>query len=181
LVRAKSRVQLEHPNLILIEGDVTDPDLIASTMEGQDAVINCLGKNKGSANDLISSLTEKIIGAMETKNVDRLIALSNVGAGDSYHTQPWLFRRILLPTILKWLHLLIEDKNRMEAIIRRSNLNWTVLRFPKISDKPSRKRVLISEDGKGLSFSISLEDCANFIVDQLQDKSLWYKMPSISN
>jgi putative NADH-flavin reductase len=84
LVRAKSRVQLEHPNLILIEGDVTDPDLIAATMEGQDAVINCLGKNKGSANDLISSLTEKIIGAMETKNVDRLIALSNVGAGDSY-------------------------------------------------------------------------------------------------
>jgi putative NADH-flavin reductase len=181
LVRAKSRVQLEHPNLILIEGDVTDPDLIAATMEGQDAVINCLGKNKGSANDLISSLTEKIIGAMETKNVDRLIALSNVGAGDSYPTQPWLFRRILLPTILKWLELLIEDKNRMEAIIQQSNLNWTVLRFPKISDKPSRKRVLISADGKGLSFSISLEDCANFIVDQLQDKSLWYKMPSISN
>jgi hypothetical protein len=69
----------------------------------------------------------------------------------------------------------------MEAIIQQSNLNWTVLRFPKISDKPSRKRVLISADGKGLSFSISLEDCANFIVDQLQDKSLWYKMPSISN
>lgn len=181
LVRSRSRLDREHPRLKVIEGDVTNQELIITSMEGQDAVINCMGKNKGSANDLISSTTQKIITAMEVKSVPRLVALSNVGAGDSYPAQPWLFRRILLPTLLKWLKLLIEDKNIMEPMIRQSKLHWTILRFPKISDKPSKKRLLISQDGKGLSFSISLEDCARFIVDQLQDKSLWYKSPSISN
>lgn len=181
LVRSRRRLDKVHPRLRVIEGDVTDQELIITSMEGQDAVINCIGKNKGSKNDLISSTTQKIITAMEVKNVHRLIALSNVGAGDSYPAQPWLFRSILLPTLLKWLKLLIEDKNIMEPMIRKSKLQWTILRFPKISDKPSKKRVLISQDGKSLSFSISLEDCANFIVDQLQDKSMWYKTPSISN
>ena len=69
----------------------------------------------------------------------------------------------------------------MEPLIQGSKLDWTILRFPKISDRPSRKRVLISQDGKGLSFSISLEDCANFIVNQLVDRSLFYQTPSISN
>ena len=181
LVRSRHKIDMEHPRLTLVEGDVTDEELIASSMEGQEAVINCIGKNKGSADDLISSVTQKIIWAMEEKNVHRLIALSNVGAGDSYQTQPWLFRSILLPTLLKWLKRLIDDKNIMEPMIQKSKLDWTILRFPNITHKPSKKRVLISQDGKGLSFSISLEDCASFIVDQLQDKSLWYKSPSISN
>jgi len=181
LVRSKDRVAMKHTNLHLIEGDVLDPELITQNMEGQEAVINCLGKNKGSADNLLSSVTEKIIQAMEKKQVKRFIALSNVGAGDSYQTQPWLFRVILLPTILKWLKILIEDKNIMEPMIQKSKLDWTILRFPKISDKPSQKRVLISQDGKGLSFSISLKDCADFIVAQLVDKSLWFKTPSISN
>ena len=181
LVRSKKRVHIEHPNLHLMEGDVLDPAMIRAAMEGQDAVINCLGKNKGSADNLLSSFTEKIIGAMEEKQVDRLIALSNVGAGDSYKTQPWIFRAILLPTILKWLKLLIDDKNIMEPMIKKSKLNWTILRFPNISQKPAKNRVLISQDGKGLSFSISLQDCADFIVNQLVDQSLWFKNPSISN
>ncbi len=181
LVRSKERVLIKHPNLQIIEGDVLDDVQIHQAMEGQEAVINCMGKNKGSANNLISGLTKKIISAMEEEQVKRLIALSNVGAGDSYETQPFVFRVILLPTILRWLKLLIEDKNIMEPLIKKSNLNWTVLRFPKISEKPSQKRILISQDGKGLSFSISLKDCAEFIVSQLTDKSLWYKTPSISN
>jgi hypothetical protein len=118
---------------------------------------------------------------MEEKKVSRLIALSNVGAGDSLKAQPFVFRRILLPTILKWLQDLINDKNVMESMIQKSNLNWTILRFPKISEKPSQKRILISQDGKGLSFSISLKDCTEFIVSQLEDKSLYFKTPSISN
>jgi putative NADH-flavin reductase len=181
LVRSTARVAVQHPHLRLIEGDVTDPKLIETAMAGQEAVINCLGKNPGSAHDLISSTTKKIIRAMEGQQVPRLIALSNVGAGDSYRTQPWIFRAVLLPTILRWLKRLIDDKNIMEPMIAQSQLNWTILRFPKISDKPAKNRVMVSQDGRGLSFSISRQDCARFIVDQLSDQSLWRKTPSISN
>jgi hypothetical protein len=128
LVRSKNGVDLKHPNLRVIEGDVLDQSQINAAMEGQEAVINCLGKNKGSDLNLISSFTNKVIRAMEEKKVSRLI-----------------------------------------------------LRFPKISEKPSQKRILISQDGKGLSFSISLKDCTEFIVSQLEDKSLYFKTPSISN
>jgi len=181
LVRSKQKVKISHPNLKLIEGNVLDRELMNRAMQGQEAVINCLGKNKGSDKNLLSSFTEKVIKSMNQNKVSRLIALSNVGAGDSYKTQPFVFRRILLPTILKWLQELIEDKNIMEPMIQKSNLNWTILRFPKISEKPSKKRILISHDGRGLSFSISLKDCAKFIVSQLEDNSLYFQSPSISN
>lgn len=181
LVRSKSRIKITHPNLYIIEGDVVDQTTINQAVQDQDAVINCIGKNKGSADDFISSLTAKIITAMEANQVPRLIALSNVGAGDSYKNQPWIFRVVLLRTVLKWLKVLIDDKNRMEPMIQQSNLNWTILRLPNIVEKPSKNRIRISQDGKGLSLSISLKDCANFIVDQLIDKSLWFKQPSISN
>lgn len=181
LVRSKKRIDTIHPNLRVVEGDVTNQKLVSQAMVDQDAVVNCFGKNKGSEPDLISSMTSRIIRSMKENHVLRLVALSNVGAGDSFKNQPWLFRVVLLPTILKWLQLLIEDKNKMESMIRQSGLNWTILRFPKIENRKSRNRIRISADGKGLSFGISLEDCANFIVAQLEDKSLWYKSPSISN
>ena len=181
LVRSRDKIKLAHPNLNIIEGNVLDQEEITAAMQGQEAVINCLGKNKGSEMNLLSSFTEKVIKAMNEHQVSRLIALSNVGAGDSYKAQPFIFRSILLPTILKWLQDLIKDKNIMEPMIQKSNLNWTILRFPKISDKPAKNRILISQEGKGLSFSISLKDCAQFIVSQLEDKSLYFKTPSISN
>lgn len=118
---------------------------------------------------------------MEKSNVKRLVVMSNVGAGNSVAFQPWFFNKIILPYFMKWLKVIIDDKNRMEPVIMNSQLDWTIVRCPNIVDKPAKENSKATIDGKGLKLSITLGDMAAFIVEQITDKTFSKQAPSISN
>jgi hypothetical protein len=107
--------------------------------------------------------------------------MSNVGAGNSVSFQPWIFTKIILPSFMKWLQVIIDDKNRMEPIIMNSELDWTIVRCPNIVDKTPKRNVLATLDGKGLKLAVTIGDMAEFIVQQLIDASYFKQAPSISN
>ncbi len=184
LVRDASKVPIQHTNLTIVEGDVLDPGVVASVLHKQQAVIQCLGlggKGDGKPSTFISDATKIMVAEMEKQNVKRLIAMSNVGAGNSIAFQPWFFRKIILPYFMKWLQAIIDDKNRMEPIIMDSNLDWTIVRCPNIVDKPTRGGCIATLDGKGLKLSVTLEDMAKFMLLQLTDDIFVKQAPSISN
>lgn len=184
LVRDASKVPIQHTNLTIVEGDVLDPRVVASVLHKQQAVIQCLGlggKGDGKPSTFISDATKIMVAEMEKQNVKRLIAMSNVGAGNSIAFQPWFFRKIILPYFMKWLQAIIDDKNRMEPIIMDSNLDWTIVRCPNIVDKPTRGGCIATLDGKGLKLSVTLEDMAKFMLLQLTDDIFVKQAPSISN
>lgn len=184
LVRDASKVPIQHTNLTIAEGDVLDPGVVASVLHKQQAVIQCLGlggKGDGKPSTFISDATKIMVAEMEKQNVKRLIAMSNVGAGNSIAFQPWFFRKIILPYFMKWLQAIIDDKNRMEPVIMDSNLDWTIVRCPNIVDKPTRGGCIATLDGKGLKLSVTLEDMAKFMLLQLTDDIFVKQAPSISN
>lgn len=91
LVRDASKVPIQHTNLTIVEGDVLDPGVVASVLHKQQAVIQCLGlggKGDGKPSTFISDATKIMVAEMEKQNVKRLIAMSNVGAGNSIAFQP---------------------------------------------------------------------------------------------
>lgn len=183
-VRDPSRLLLSHPNLKVITADVMNRDKVAEALEGQDAVIQCLGiggKGSAQATTFISEATGLIIEEMEKKEIKRLIAMSNVGAGNSIAFLPRFFVHWILPYFMKWLQVIIEDKNRMEVSIMSSNLWWTIVRCPNITDKPGKGSFRATLDGKGLRLSITRMDMAVFIIQQLNDDTYHRQAPSISN
>lgn len=168
----------------VIEGSVLDAALVDQAVISQDAVISCLGiggKGNATPNSLVSDATQILVAAMEKHEVKRLITMSNVGAGDSYGFQPWFFTKVILPFFMKWLKVIIDDKNVMEPIIMGSHLDWTILRFPNIVDRPPKGNVTISFDGKGLKQSITNREVAALMVTQLHDQSLVHAAPCVSN
>ena len=184
LVRDASKVPIKHKNLTLVEGNVLDPQTVASVIHHQEAVIQCLGvggKGDGKPTTFISDATKVIVDEMQKQNIKRLIAMSNVGAGNSIAFQPWFFTKIILPYFMKWLKVIIEDKNRMESIIMNSNLDWTIVRCPNIVDKPAKGTCNPTLDGKGLKLSITLPDLSKFMVDQLKQTTFIKQAPSVSN
>ena len=184
LVRDASKVPIKHKNLTLVEGNVLDPQTVASVIHHQEAVIQCLGvggKGDGKPTTFISDATKVIVDEMQKQNIKRLIAMSNVGAGNSIVFQPWFFTKIILPYFMKWLKVIIEDKNRMEPIIMNSNLDWTIVRCPNIVDKPAKGTCNATLDGKGLKLSITLPDLSKFMVDQLKQTAFIKQAPSVSN
>jgi putative NADH-flavin reductase len=184
LTRSISSIKINHPHLKIIEGNVLDANTVKEVLQNQEAVIQCLGvggKGDGKPTTFISDATKVIVKEMENANINRLIAMSNIGAGNSIAFQPRIFRHVILPYFMKWLKVIIDDKNRMEPIIMNSNLNWTIVRCPNITSKPQKGKITASLDGKNLKLSITNADTANFIMQQLNDKRFINQAPSISN
>lgn len=184
LVRNAKAVTVQDPHLTIVEGNVLDNDTVYQVLQGQDAVIQCLGvngKGDGKTTTFVSDANKIIMDAMAKAKVSRLIAMSIAGAGNSLTFTPWIFRKVVLPYFMKWLQVLIDDKNRMEPMIMNSNLDWTIVRCAGIVDKPAKGTITEILTGKGLKFSITLPDMARFIVAQLEDKTYIKKTPSISN
>jgi putative NADH-flavin reductase len=184
LVRDASKIPIQHKNLTLVGGNVLDPQIVESVINHQEAVIQCLGvggKGDGKTTTFISDATKIIVDEMQKQKIKRLIAMSNVGAGNSIAFQPWFFTKIILPYFMKWLKVIIEDKNRMEPIIMNSNVDWTIVRCPNIVDKPAKGTCNATLDGKGLKLSITLTDLSKFMVDQLKQTAFIKQAPSVSN
>ncbi len=184
LTRSKTSIIITHPNLSIIEGSVLDNTTVGKIVHNQDAVIQCLGiggKGNGQPTTFISDATKIILAEMEKRNVKRFIAMSNVGVGNSKAFQPWIFTKVILPYFMKWLKVIIDDKNIMEPMIMNSNLDWTIVRCPNIIDKPAKNKITATIDGKNLKLSITNIDNANFIVQELSNKTYINQAPSISN
>jgi putative NADH-flavin reductase len=184
LVRNKSAILIQDKNLNIVEGNVMDRNKVAEVLKNCDAIIQCLGvggKGNGKPTIFISDSIKIIIDEMKKQQIKRLIAMSNVGAGNSVSFQPWIFTKIILPYFMKWLKVLIDDKNRMEPIIMNSQLDWTIVRCPNMVDKTAKGTYQSTLDGKGLKLSITLEDMAKFIVRQLTCNLYSRQAPSVSN
>jgi putative NADH-flavin reductase len=187
LVRNRTAVVVQDKNLTIVEGNVLDRNTVNAILQGQEAVIQCLGvggkrgRGDGKPTTFVSDANQIIMEEMEKQGVQRLIAMSNIGAGNSLSFTPWLFRNIVLPYFMHWLQMIVDDKNRMEPMIMKSNLDWTIVRCAGLVDKPAKGKVTATLDGKGLKFTITLGDMANFMLNQLADTIYSKQAPCISN
>lgn len=184
LTRDAKKITTSHERLHVAVGDVTDPRTVSSVLKGQDAVIQTLGiggKGDGKPTTFVSEANNLIMSEMEAMGIRRFIAISVIGAGNSLSFLPWIYRKMVLPLFMRWFQAIIDDKNRMEAAISQTNLDWTIVRCTTINTSRAKGQVKASLDGKGLKFSISAADMAAFFVEQLSSDKYLRQSPTISN
>ena len=184
LTRDARKVTTRHEHLHIVEGNVSDKNVVRTVLKGQEAVVQTLGiggKGDGKPTNVVSEANKIIMTEMEQMNIKRLIAISVVGAGNSLTFLPWIYRKLVLPLFMKWFQAIIDDKNRMEPMIKKSGLDWTIVRCTTIKERPATGKINATLGGKGLKFSISAADMAVFIVNQLTDSSFLRQAPTISN
>lgn len=98
-------------------------------------------------------------------------------ARDSYASVPAVFR-LIRSTMLKNVY---DDKDRADALLIASGLDYTNVRPPRLTNGPAAGAVRTSADGRGLSKSISRADVAAFLVSQLDDRTWLRQSPVIGN
>lgn len=183
LTRNANKVKISGSGLTVVEGDVTDRSSVIKFLDGSDAVIQSLGiggKGDGRPTTFVSETNRMIMEEMCRCGIHRLIAISAIGAGDSLRFLPWIYRKIM-PIMMKWFQAIIDDKNRMEPMIEASGLDWIIVRCTTVKDTAPKGRVVASLNGKGIRYSITASDMAEFVVDQLSDNRFLHKSPVISN
>lgn len=180
LVRDAKRVHVNHLRLEVRTGSPISRDDVMACMRDIDAVVHCLGiggKGDGRHTTLISNSVKVAADAMTRHGVRRIVCMSNVGAGGS---GTWLANRLVIPLFLRWLQPIIEDKNRMEAALRATSLEWVSVRLPNIIEGPVRP-VRLSANGRHIGMSITAQSAAAFLLDQTTGTDHVHRTPSISN
>jgi uncharacterized protein YbjT (DUF2867 family) len=109
--------------------------------------------------------------------VRRLVCISALGVGDSRGHGGFVFDRLFQPLLLGPAY---KDKNRQEAAIRASSLDWVVVRPAMLTDEPTRGSVRAVTDLAGVNGGkIARADVARFIVDQLTTDTWLRRTPVI--
>jgi uncharacterized protein YbjT (DUF2867 family) len=180
LVRDPGRLSLSHPRLTVLAGHPTAQDDVERCVAGADVVVHCLGiggKGDGQPTTLISDSVKAALAAMAKHGVARIVCMSNVGAGGS---GTWFANRIVIPLFLRWLLPILEDKDRMEAALRASSVEWVSVRLPNIVEGPE-KPIRVSDDGRGIGLSITAASTARFLLARATGTDFLGATPSISN
>lgn len=166
LARNAERISLPVTGVRVVAGDAGDADDIDRAVAGQNAVVWTVGvRPTRRPVDLFSQSTRFLLAAMARHDVPRLICVTGVGAGDSRGHGGLFYDKILQPLFLKSIY---EDKDRQEALLRASNVDWTVVRPGALTNGPATGLTRALTELQGVRAGrVSRADVAAFIVEHL--------------
>lgn len=181
-VRNPNNFKISHAKLKVIQGDVMVLSSLQTAMQNQEAVICCLGAPALKAGKLRSVGTENIIKAMNENGVSRLICQSSLGFGDSaimLNNASFFIKYFIVPFILRKTY---EEHHLQESLIKKSNLNWTIIRPATMDNGPFTGiyKHGFSYTDTSLKLKISKADVADFLVTQLTSTTYQGKITDIS-
>jgi putative NADH-flavin reductase len=148
-------------------GDVMNPASLEAVVRGHEAVISSLGTRKIGPTTLFSEGTRNLICGMKAAGVNRLVCITGVGAGDSRGHGGFLYDMILQPLVLRHIY---ANKDRQEAIIQASGLDWTIVRPGRLTNgrRTETYRELYNLAHIKMS-TISRSDVADSILKHIED------------
>jgi putative NADH-flavin reductase len=178
-VRSPERLKEFQNRIAVIQGDVLNSDELERAVEGHDAVLSGFGPrvpiSKGDAN-LLRDFATALTTAMQHVGVCRVVVVSTA----------FLFKdSILPPTYLigrMFFAGIVTDASAMETVIRASELDWTIVRPPQLTDKPYTGKYRFREEHlPRFGFNISRADVADCLIKALDNRASVKKILGVSN
>lgn len=164
----------------LVVGDARDEAALREALKGRTAVVSALGTPASPFREvtLLSTATRALVSAMKAEHVSRLVCITGMGAGDSAGHGGFVFDNLIFPLLLRKVY---ADKDRQEAIVRASGLDWSLVRPSVLNDKPGRNTLRAITDLRGFhGGTISRADVANFVLDQVSSEAWLHRAPLIT-
>jgi uncharacterized protein YbjT (DUF2867 family) len=166
------------PGLTVIRGDARDADAVAEVIDGAGAVVSALGPRGAKAPGLLAGAAANTVAAMQKTGARRLVCVSAAGAyiaGDPHMN--WLVKAILPRVLAKQF----ADTRQMEDVIRAADLDWTLVRATRLTNRPGTGRYRVSPDYPPTGgWKISRADVAHFIAAVLADDGWVRAAPALA-
>ncbi|KAI0090017.1 NAD-P-binding protein [Irpex rosettiformis] len=176
-----------HAYVTVIEGELTNENVIDKAMEGVDAVISALGPavKKGPFHPSDTPLAKAyslVIKVMKKHGVKRLIALGTASIKDEHDKFSAVFMT-LVTGVAVFAHNAYKDVVAIGETIRGEggDLSWTIVRVP-ILTEDSKRDVVAGYIGDGVvKPHLTRAAFAAFVLQQLDSKEWQQKAPLISS
>lgn len=177
LARDPGKLGFTDPNLTVIAGSVLDAAPVQQTLQGADAVVVSLGNTANNPDYVVSQGTQVILEAMKALGQPRrIVVVSSLGVGESKDQVPFAFKMLMKTALKKPM----EDKERQEALVKASGLDWTIVRPGGLTNGPATGQYKSGLDPKISAGQVSRADVAAFVLQQLSDDTYLRQAPAIS-
>jgi putative NADH-flavin reductase len=162
-VRSPQKIGSAHERLKVDQGDLFNSDQMARSMAGHDAVLSAFGPLTVRSSTLRREFGRTLTAAMRKSGVHRTEIVSAA----------FLFRDLgLLALMLKatLFRQMIPDMAGMESEVCQSDLEWTIVRPPRLTNGPANHSYRIEDGGlpKGGAL-ISRADVAHFMIGEAEN------------
>ncbi|GAA3549267.1 SDR family oxidoreductase [Nonomuraea rosea] len=186
VVRDRARLpHAGHGRLETVVADVLDPEAIAASMAGRDAVVSALGPRPGGTgsgpvstgtgtgtgtgtSSVCSDGARAIITAMRATGVRRLIVVTASGHIVDQGDGP-ASRFLVKPLLRRLLRDGFADFARTDEAVRASGLDWTIMRPPRLTDGERRAYRTATDVNVRGGITIARADLADAILAVLND------------
>src|SRR4051794_21596268 len=126
---------------------------------------------------------------MKKQSVKRLVCITGVGAGETKGHGGFLYDHLIFPLFTKSLLIfplftksLYADKDRQEALIRQSFLDWILVRPAVFREGVARGPLRVVTDVQGVTLRrIAPAEVARFVLEQLESDQYLRKMPFLGH
>jgi len=178
-VRDPSKLDIEHANLSVFQGDVMDAEKVEQAIAGQGAVISILGPTRPPVPHMMETAARNIVNGMQHHGLKRLISTTGAGVRDP-QDRPKLFDKIMKTLLTMMAGDILRDSEANVNAIRASNLDWTIVRFPRLMDGEHTGQYRVGYIGKDSGSQISRADGADFILRELKQGEYIHHAPMVS-
>jgi putative NADH-flavin reductase len=149
----------------VVEGDARDPHAVREAIADADAVIAIIAAHSRKGPHHVADAARVITKAMLDARVRRIVITSAYPiVGDKPRLPMALLRAIFAAPY--------ADNAAMEQLVSTSDLDWTIARLNRLTDKPARGAVHTSRDLLEKPSSITRADAAAALLDIAQDAIL---------
>jgi putative NADH-flavin reductase len=174
LVRDPAKLQLQHPNLEIVKGDVLKAGTFEKHLNDKNAVISALGVSGGVFSDkpttTYSQGNANLLHAMDKAGVTRAFFIS-ASALEISPVLPFYVRFAAKYILQKLLKHMYADLRIMENLVKASDMDWTIMRPPRLTDGATTGQYRISiNDFLKNGLSISRADVAHYMLNNLDNK-----------
>lgn len=163
-----------------VAGSPTDEAFLRQSLGGHDAAVLCIGIDTIGRTTLFSDATRALVAAMEATGVKRLVAITGIGAGDTRGHGGWFYNHVVYPLFTRHRY---TDKDRQEAIIEQTNLDWTIVRPAPFAARATSEplQVYTTIPPELQLRSVTRAEVAAFILDSLENDRFLRQKPFIGH
>jgi putative NADH-flavin reductase len=178
-VRSPERLKHFQERITIRQGDLLNGVLLEQAIQGQDAVLSGFGPRvpvaKADAN-LLERFARALTRAMSAAGVKRAVVESVAFLfKDSILPPAYLLGRLLFPKT-------VADAAAMERIFADTDLNWTMVRPPELTDKPYTGKYRVREGHlPRFGLKISRADVADLMIKLAENHASIRKVVGIAN
>ncbi|MER7842623.1 NAD(P)H-binding protein [Kitasatospora sp. NPDC096077] len=181
-VRDPARLPVQHDRLTVVRADALDPASLEPVIAGADAVLSGIGAiGRIDPRKPASTSARAAATAMAATGVRRILVVSAGPLNRSGAGQSLLSAKVFGPLLWAVLRDVYTDLEAMERILRASDLDWTAVRPPRLTDHPGQGRYRHAVEAGPAGAAVPRADVARAMLDLVADPTSFRHAVGVSS